>query len=147
MGLPNKSTMSAKEGVYKNSNVTNVIWTWMELYQSKKSNDSAVVMITGGSEDQLAMPTVEKSFAPFFNDLGYTVYMLEYCLPAGKSEVPLADGSNAVELAREHGAENGIKTVGVMGMSVGGHLPAWVVSVVKAKAVRTSPSWFIRILR
>ena len=41
--------MSAKEGVYKNSNVTNVIWTWMELYQSKKSNDSAVVMITGGS--------------------------------------------------------------------------------------------------
>lgn len=95
-GAPNKSPTNLKESVDVKGNITNVTWARNELYRQKKSNGSVVVMIAGGDCGQLAMPTMGKSSAPFFNDLAYTVYVLKYQLPAGTPEVPLADVNKAV---------------------------------------------------
>ena len=123
-GAPNKSTITETEHTDAKGNIYNVTHARMEVLLPEKPNGKAVVMIPGGGYGTLSMSTMEKSFAPFFKKEGFAVFMLKYRLPKGNPAVPLADANRAVSLAREFGERYGIKSVGVMGASAGGHLAA-----------------------
>ena len=55
---------------------------------------------------------------------GIATAVLYYRMPNGHHSVPLTDVQNAFRYCRHHAAEWGVKTIGVMGFSAGGHLAA-----------------------
>lgn len=63
-----------------------------------------------------------RQLAQWFNSLGITYCLLEYRLPFGFSYVPFHDAEKAMSIIREHAEEWGVKHIGVMGCSAGGHL-------------------------
>lgn len=123
-GAPNKSTITEPETTDVNGNINNVTRARMEVLKPAKSNGKAVILIPGGGYGTLSMNVMEKSFAPFFNEEGFTVFMLKYRLPKGNPAIPLSDANNAVSTVRSLANKYGIKSVGVMGASAGGHLAA-----------------------
>ncbi|MDO5531880.1 alpha/beta hydrolase [Sutterella sp.] len=123
-GAPNRSAITEPERTDEKGNIYNVTEGRMEVLPAKNPNGRAVILIPGGGYGTLSMASMDGSFAPFLNDQGFTVFMLKYRLPKGNPEVPLADANRAVELVRGMAGKYGIRTVGVMGASAGGHLAA-----------------------
>lgn len=123
-GAPNKSTITEAETTDASGNISNVTRARMEVIRPAKANGKAVILIPGGGYGVLSMNTMEKSFAPFFTGQGFTVFMLKYRLPKGNPAVPLADANKAVSVVRDLAHKYGIRSVGVMGASAGGHLAA-----------------------
>ena len=62
--------------------------------------------------------------AAWLNTIGMTAFVLEYRVAPSKAPAQPADVQRAVRLARRLSAERGIKHVGIMGFSAGGHLAA-----------------------
>jgi len=62
--------------------------------------------------------------AEWLNKHGVAGIVLEYRLPAGRSEVPLRDAQRAIRTVRARAKEWGLNAerVGIMGFSAGGHL-------------------------
>lgn len=97
---------------------------------SEKVNGRAVIICPGGGYSYIAGGTEGADWAPLFNELGYTVGVLTYRLPAGQSDVPLTDGRAALKYFRDHAEDYGLKTdqIGVMGFSAGGHLASTIAT-------------------
>ncbi len=123
-GAPNKSTITEAEKTDAKGNIYNVTEGRMEVLPAKSPNGKAVILMPGGGYGTLSMASMTDSYAPFFNDKGFTVFLLKYRLPKGNPEVPLADANRAVELVRSMAKRYGYNTVGVVGASAGGHLAA-----------------------
>lgn len=89
-----------------------------------KNAHAAVILCPGGGYGFLETWREGYMWFPFFHFRGYTVALLEYRLPKGRSDVPTTDGSEAVKLMRRRATEWGYDSdnVGVMGFSAGGHL-------------------------
>ena len=60
--------------------------------------------------------------AAWFNTQGITYAVLHYRMPYGKHEIPLSDAHQAIRYMRKHADKWGIKQLGIMGSSAGGHL-------------------------
>ena len=86
----------------------------------------AVVVCPGGGYGGLCMDYEGTDFAEWFNEFGVAGFVLQYRMPGGRSEVPMADAQQAVAVVRKHAKEWGIdeKAIGIMGSSAGGHLAA-----------------------
>jgi len=96
----------------------------MTVYHPAKPNGAAVVIYPGGGYTTLVVEPEGHRIAKWFGEHGITGAVVEYRLPGGNSELPLADAKSATRIVRLHATEWKIdpKRVGNIGFSAGGHL-------------------------
>ena len=94
------------------------------LYIPKKCNGQMVVVCPGGGYWIVSSRNEGHYAADYLMEKGIAVCVVYYRLPYGHWEVPLRDVQNAFRYCRAHAAEWGVKQIGVMGFSAGGHLAA-----------------------
>lgn len=106
-------------------NVTNPTLT---IFPAAHPSGKAVLMCPGGGYYVVCYRHEGEDWAETFNKNGITLAVLRYRLPNGHHQVPLEDGLRAMELLREHADELGIREIGVMGFSAGGHLASTIAT-------------------
>ena len=92
------------------------------IYPASKPNGQAIVACPGGGYAGIAVTHEGHDMAAWFNTQGITYAVLHYRMPYGKHEIPLSDVHQAIRYLRKNANQWGIKTLGVMGFSAGGHL-------------------------
>ncbi len=98
---------------------------WITVHQPKKPNGTAIVICPGGGYGGLVTGAEGHGIAAWLNKHGITGIVLEYRLPAGRSQVPLLDAQRAIRTVRAHAKvwwNLDTANVGIMGFSAGGHL-------------------------
>ena len=70
------------------------------VYYPEKPNGTAIVICPGGGYGGLAIDPEGHGIAKWLNKQGITGVVLEYRLPAGRSQVPLLDAQRAIRLTR-----------------------------------------------
>lgn len=108
----------------------------MEVYPAKQPNGICVIMCPGGAYILESQTYEGRDLKDWFNARGITYCMLQYRLPVGHSEVPLNDVKRAISIMRERADELGIKSVGIMGNSAGGHLAACAATLYDSPETR-----------
>ena len=86
----------------------------------------AVVLCPGGGYARLSMENEGYNWVPFFHEMGYTAVVLKYQMPKGNPLFPIGDAEEAMRLMRKRADEWGLKEVGIMGFSAGGHLASTI---------------------
>ena len=110
--------------------ITGVAAPVIDVHQAAKSNGIGLLALAGGGYGFLSIQNEGTSVAHRLTELGYTVFVLTYRLPAegwaDQSDVPLQDAQRAMRLIRTNAARFGIDPAraGVIGFSAGGHLAA-----------------------
>ena len=94
----------------------------LTIYPAKKPNGQAIVACPGGGYAGIATTHEGHDMAAWFNTQGITYAVLHYRMPYGKHEIPLSDAHQAIRYMRKNGEKWGIKQLGIMGSSAGGHL-------------------------
>jgi acetyl esterase/lipase len=84
------------------------------------------VICPGGGYGGHAIEPEGHGIAKWLNGHGVTGLVLQYRLPAGRSEVPLLDVQRAIRTVRANAESWGLdpKRLGIIGFSAGGHLAA-----------------------
>lgn len=84
----------------------------------------AVILCPGGGYSYLEKWYEGYYWFPYFYLRGYTPAMLEYRMPKHDYDIPMIDGSDAIQVMRKHAEEWKFKknNVGIVGFSAGGHL-------------------------
>lgn len=103
--------------------------TSAELYiyeaDPAKATGQAVVICPGGGYFLVAMGHEGHQFAKWFAQQGITAAVLKYRMPNGVPEVPMEDAAEALRyMKQEYAGRKGLRQVGIMGFSAGGHLAA-----------------------
>lgn len=121
-----KKTFSVKIWEGTDNTDTDRNTSTLYCYLPENPNGKAVIVCPGGGYGGLAMDYEGTDFAAWFNELGVAGFVLQYRMPAGRYEVPMADAQRAVAVVRENAKKWGIdeKAIGIMGSSAGGHLAA-----------------------
>ncbi|MCM1452849.1 MAG: alpha/beta hydrolase [Clostridium sp.] len=133
-GAPNAFASGySAEDLKKNNLVTDPI---LIVYPAEKPNGKAVVACPGGGYGYLAKYHEGQDMAPWFNDRGITYAVLLYRMPERHNDAPLSDAQQAIRLMRENAGKYGIKKVGIMGASAGGHLASTAATHFDNDAVR-----------
>lgn len=83
---------------------------------------TAIVICPGGGYGGLVTGAEGHGIAKWLNQQGIVGAVLEYRLPKGRSEVPLADAQRALRTLRHQADRWNIHRVGIIGFSAGGHL-------------------------
>jgi acetyl esterase/lipase len=117
-------------------NITLPLWpnrqqhsSQLKLYLpgSHPNTELAIVIVPGGSYRPGPYGWCKKAegsdIAFWLSTMGVLGVVLEYRLPAGRPEVPLADALRAISIIRERAAAP-TRRIGIMGFSAGGHLAA-----------------------
>lgn len=116
--------------------LTGIATPTLELFRPARSNGIGIVMIPGGGYEFLAYSNEGTDPARVLAALGYTVGVLAYRLPAegwaGRADVPLQDAQRAIRLLRA--GEPGLRRIGVIGASAGGHLAASLATAYDERA-------------
>ena len=94
----------------------------LTIYLAKKPNGQAIVACPGGGYGGIATTHEGHDMAAWFNTQGITYAVLHYRMPYGKHEIPLSDAHQAIRYMRKNAEKWGIKQLGIMGSSAGGHL-------------------------
>ena len=94
----------------------------IDIFMPKNSNGQMVIACPGGGYAGLSCWNEGTYAAKWLNDRNIACAVLKYRLPNGHREVPLQDVHNAFRYCRQHSEEWGIRQIGVMGFSAGGHL-------------------------
>ncbi len=110
---------------------SNITKARLSFFIPKKPNGMAVIICAGGAYSSVWYGTEGYANSPFFTDRGITVAVLKYRLPNGHPEVPLDDVQEAFRIVRGRASELGIKKIGVVGCSAGGHLAAMAATKYK----------------
>ena len=97
---------------------------YMDIYIPKKCNGQMVVVCPGGAYWNVCAKYEGNTVAVWFGERGIATCVLIYRLPNHHNRVPLQDVQNAFRYCRYHAEEWGVKQIGVMGFSAGGHLAA-----------------------
>lgn len=92
------------------------------VYPAQNPNGLAIVACPGGGYYNLATSHEGHDMASWFNSQGITYSVLIYRMPNGNCEVPLSDAHQALRIMRSNSEKWGIKQLGIMGSSAGGHL-------------------------
>lgn len=119
----------------ENGTIKNVSTPTLEIFKPKKPNGSAIVVFPGGGYRVLAYGFEGTEICNWLTPLGYTCAVVKYRVPdSGEAWHPecrchiipphptaLEDAQRAIRLTRR---ATGLKRVGVIGFSAGGHLVA-----------------------
>ena len=97
------------------------------IFKPEKQNNSgvAIIICPGGGYQQLAIDKEGYEIAEWFNQLGYTAFVLQYRVP-NKQKGALNDIQRAIRIVRAQSSQYNIKPekIGVMGFSAGASLCA-----------------------
>lgn len=94
----------------------------LTIYPARNPNGQAIIACPGGGYAGIATTHEGHAMAAWFNTQGITYAVLHYRMPYGKHEIPLNDAHQAIRYMRKHADKWGIKQLGIMGSSAGGHL-------------------------
>ncbi|MCM1449020.1 MAG: alpha/beta hydrolase [Clostridiales bacterium] len=102
----------------------------LKVFLPPEPNGKAIVACPGGGYDHLASQNEGYNWAPFYNNLGFAYAVLEYRLPGGDKEIPLADVRAAFKILADSSSVWKIDPaqIGIMGSSAGGHLASSVAT-------------------
>ena len=89
-----------------------------------KRNGRMVVVCPGGGYLYSSQRGEGQFVADWFLRQGISVAVVNYRMPCGQPTVPLTDIQNVFRYCRHHAQEWGIRSVGIIGFSAGGHLAA-----------------------
>lgn len=110
----------------------------MEIFlpDPDKVTGKAVVILPGGGYAMVAKDHEGTAWAPWFNDMGIAVAVVDYRLPYGDRSIPFGDAFEAMNYMRTNAGRLNINPddIGIMGFSAGGHL----ASVVATQAPESS---------
>lgn len=118
--------LSGEEKVREDGFVYNIHEASISLYLPGRCNGKMVVICPGGGYGGLAMMNEGERVARWFNRRGIAACVVRYRLPNGHPSIPLTDVREAFRYCRSHAAEWGVKSIGIIGFSAGGHLAAMV---------------------
>jgi acetyl esterase/lipase len=95
--------------------------------QKEKFNGTAVIIFPGGGYRVNAISHEGHDVAKKLNEFGVAAFVVKYRVPDDETMIdretgPLQDAQQAIRYVREHAAELGIRQIGIMGFSAGGHL-------------------------
>lgn len=113
----------------------------MDIYLPENRNGQMVIMTPGGGYRKVSTFNEGVYGSKWLTDHGIAVCVLKYRLPATHHTVTIDDVQNAFRYCRHHAAEWGIRQIGVMGGSAGGHLSS-LASVLYTDAV-TRPDFAV----
>ncbi len=107
------------------------------LPETEKATGRAIVCCPGGGYVGLCTDKEGTDWAPFFNEQGIALIVVNYRMPHGDRSIPIGDAENAIRTVRDSASVWHINPydVGIMGFSAGGHL-ASTVATQSAFAVR-----------
>lgn len=88
----------------------------------------AIVVCPGGGYTHLSMENEGTKWARYYQAQGITAVLLKYRMPHANRSVPISDAEAAIRLVRANAEEWGIKDVGIMGFSAGGHLASTIAT-------------------
>lgn len=96
----------------------------LSVYLPDCGNGKAIIMCPGGGYGSLAVDHEGHDMAAWLNKLGYVYAVLQYRMPEGHNDVPLADAEQAMRIMKKHAGEWKVRAdkIGIMGASAGGHL-------------------------
>lgn len=115
-------TELVKTGLLSNNNEAT-----LKVFLPKSDRKTPMIVVCpGGGYRNLSIDSEGADFAPWLNERGIAMVVLNYRMPAGVNEIPLSDLQETLTLVRENAEEWNIDAgkVGVMGFSAGGHLAA-----------------------
>ena len=117
-------------------NMGNINDPYIDIYLPKKGNGQMVVCCPGGGYKYCSSYNEGTRVATWCLKQGIACCVVLYRMPNHHSTVPLRDVQNAFRYCRAHQKEWGIKQLGVIGFSAGGHLAAsastlWVDSATR----------------
>ena len=97
---------------------------WITVHRPMTPNGTALVICPGGGYGGLVTGAEGHGIADWLNKHDITGVVLEYRLPAGRSQVPLLDAQRAIRTTRAHAKEWHLDParIGIIGFSAGGHL-------------------------
>ncbi len=122
--------LKGPEKIKHNGNIANISMNArFDLYFPKKSNGQMVIVCPGGGYSIVSSYNEGIYCAEWMLSKGITVAVVKYRLPNGHWEVPLTDIQNTFRYCRANADKWGIKQIGVMGYSAGGHLAASVTNL------------------
>lgn len=112
----------------KSACVVDVAAPSMKVFLPSKdlATGQAIVVCPGGGYRYTALDSEGYYWAPFFNDIGVAVAVVDYTMPAHDRSLPMNDIAKAFEVLADSAAVWGIDPakIGIMGSSAGGHLAA-----------------------
>lgn len=97
---------------------------WIEIFLPEQCGGQMVVVCPGGGYSYCSYEGEGAWVADWCLRRGIAVCVVLYRMPNGHGEAPLTDVQNAFRYCRAHAAEWGVRRIGVMGFSAGGHLAA-----------------------
>ena len=124
------------EEINPKGNIGNITEPAIDLYFPKKPNGQMVVVCPGGGYWIVSSYNEGVYVADWFLNQGISVCVVKYRLPYGHWEVPLTDVQNAFRYCRANAEKWGIKQIGVIGFSAGGHLAASTTNLYVDDATR-----------
>lgn len=106
-----------------------------DIYLPKKGKATGqmVIVCPGGSYVILAERTEGAYAAEWLTDRGIAAAVLKYRLPNRHCTVPTEDFEQTMLYCRNHAAEWGVSSIGVMGFSAGGHFASTVATHLKGE--------------
>lgn len=117
--------LGGEEEMQANGNLGNISANArFDLYFPKKPNGQMVIVCPGGGYAYVSSYNEGLYVADWMKDQGITVAVAKYRMPNGHWEVPLSDIHEIFRYCRQHADEWGVKQIGIMGFSAGGHLAA-----------------------
>ena len=118
-GLSGEEAISAHGGITNISDKARV-----DIYIPDNPSGQMVIVCPGGGYGFVSSYNEGVYIAEWMNSLGIAVAVVKYRMPAGHSSVPLEDVQNVFRYCRSNAGKWGIRQIGVMGFSAGGHLAA-----------------------
>lgn len=118
------STLKAGERIELWPGKTSESQAVITVHLPSRPNGAAIVICPGGGYGTLVTGPEGHGVAKWLNENGIAGIVLEYELPRGRSQLPLADAQQALRVVRANATTWNIdpRRVGIMGFSAGGHL-------------------------
>ena len=106
------------------------------LPDSTIATGQAVVILPGGGYAIKSIENEGTDWAPWFNELGIAVAVVDYRLPEGDRTRPISDATAAIDYLRSNASSLGIRpdNIGIMGFSAGGHLASVIATQAPASS-------------
>ena len=136
LGPLESNELSGEEVLEGDGNLGNISDPHIDIYLPKKGNGQMLVCCPGGGYKYCSSYNEGTRVAKWCLDHGIACCVVLYRMPNHHCKVPLRDVQNAFRYCRAHQAEWGVKQIGVIGFSAGGHLAAsastlWVDEVTR----------------
>ena len=108
----------------------------IDLYLPKKCNGQMVIVCPGGGYHFTSTYNEGLYVAKWMSTKGIATCVVKYRMPNGHWQVPLQDVQNAFRYCRANAAKWGVKQIGIIGFSAGGHLAATASTMFKDEVTR-----------